>query len=183
MALFRKSRVLLSSLFLLAVVLPQPIAFAQSGTSSALAGMVADSTGASVVGAKITATDVNTKAVRTGVTDASGHYLLSQMNPGTYQVSVASSGFGAATSEPTAVAVGRTVALNFTLSVGAASQTVEVAAQQGLLSLDNPNTTTTLEAETIKSLPNPGQDLTFVAQFAQGALMNTAGSSNDAKAA
>ena len=183
MTLFRKSRVLLSSLFLLAVVLPQPIAFAQSGTSSALAGMVVDSTGASVVGAKITATDVNTKAVRTGVTDASGHYLLSQINPGTYQVSVASSGFGAAASEPTAVAVGRTVALNFTLSVGAASQTVEVVAQQGLLSLDNPNTTTTLEAKTIKSLPNPGQDLTFVAQFAQGALMNTAGSSNDAKAA
>ena len=89
MTSLRKSRVLLSSLFLLAVVLPQSIALAQSGTSSALAGMVVDSTGASVVGAKITATDVNTKAVRTGVTDASGHYLLSQINPGTYQVSVA----------------------------------------------------------------------------------------------
>lgn len=43
-------------------------------------------------------------------------------------------------------------------------------------------TTTTLTAETIKKLPNAGQDLTFVAQFAQGALMNTAGSSNDNKA-
>ena len=51
------------------------------------------------------------------------------------------------------------------------------------MSLENPNTSTTLEAKTIKSLPNPGQDLTYVAQFAQGALMNTAGSSNDAKAA
>jgi hypothetical protein len=34
----------------------------------------------------------------------------------------------------------------------------------------------------IKNLPNPGQDLTYLAQFAQGALMNTAGSSSDAKA-
>ena len=51
------------------------------------------------------------------------------------------------------------------------------------MSLENPNTSTTLEAKTIKNLPNPGQDLTYVAQFAQGALMNTAGSSNDAKAA
>ena len=58
-----------------------------------------------------------------------------------------------------------------------------MTAQQALLSLDNPNTTTTLEAKTIASLPNPGQDLTFIAQFAPGALMNTAGSSNDAKAA
>ena len=31
-------------------------------------------------------------------------------------------------------------------------------------------------------MPNAGSDLTFVAQFAPGALMNTAGSSNDAKA-
>ena len=65
----------------------------------------------------------------------------------------------------------------------ATSQTVEVTAQTGLLSLDNPNTSTTLEAKAIEKLPNPGQDLTYIAQFAQGALMNTAGSSNDAKAA
>jgi hypothetical protein len=164
-------------------LLSGPHLFAQSGTSSALAGTVVDSTGASVAGAQIVATDVNTKAVRSGETDANGRYLLSQINPGTYQVSVSSSGFEAVESEPTAVAVGRTVTLTFTLSVGSAAQTVVVTAQQGLLSLDNPNTTTTLEAKTIRSLPNPGQDLTFVAQFAQGALMNTAGSSNDAKAA
>ena len=58
-----------------------------------------------------------------------------------------------------------------------------MTAQQALLTLENPNTTTTLEAKTIASLPNPGQDLTYIAQFAPGALMNTAGSSNDAKAA
>ncbi len=97
-------------------------------------------------------------------------------------MTVAASGFAAAESEPTAIGVGRTVSLNFSLHVQSNIQTVEVTAQQGLLSLDNPNMTTTIEAETIKSLPNPGQDLTYVAQFAQGALMNTAGSSNDAKA-
>lgn len=92
-------------------------------------------------------------------------------------------GFAVAASQPTAVGVGRTITLNFPLQVPSSLQTIEVTTQQGLLSLDNPNTTTTLEAKTIKSLPNPGQDLTYIAQFAQGALMNTAGSSNDAKAA
>ena len=80
------------------------------------------------------------------------------------------------------MSVGRIVSLNFTLQVNSTSQTVEVTAQQGLLTLDNPNTTTTIEARTIENLPNPGQDLTYVTQFAQGALMNTAGSSSDAKA-
>jgi hypothetical protein len=73
--------------------------------------------------------------------------------------------------------------VNCILSLASTSQAVEVIAQSGLMSLENANTSTTIEAKTIKNLPNPGQDLTYVAQFAEGALMNTAGSSNDAKAA
>ena len=84
---------------------------------------------------------------------------------------------------PLPVEVGRTVTLSFNLAPSSTAQTVEVTAQQTLLSLENPNTTTTIEAKTIASLPNAGSDLTFIAQFAPGALMNTAGSSNDAKAA
>jgi Carboxypeptidase regulatory-like domain len=128
-------------------------------------------------------TDTNTKATREIESDETGHFLFSQINPGTYDVRVEATGFAVAQSEPTTVGVGRTVSLNFKLQVQSSNQTVEVTAQQGLLSLDNPNTTTTIQAKTISSLPNPGQDLTYLAQFAQGALMNTAGSSNDAKAA
>ncbi len=175
---------------LLAVLLLAPslaglaaAASAQSGTSSAISGTVADTSGALLPNAAVTATETNTKAIRTGTTDASGHFLFSQVNPGTYQVTVHVAGFAAASSEPTPVEVGRNVALNFSLHPASSTQAVEVTAQQGLLSLDNPNTTTTLSAETIENLPNPGQDLTYLAQFAQGALMNTAGSSSDAKAA
>jgi hypothetical protein len=154
----------------------------QSGTSSAISGTVTDSSGALIPDATVIAAESNTKAIRTGQTDAGGHYLFSQVNPGTYQVSVKVTGFAPESSAPTPVQVGRNVSLNFSLSAASANQTVEVNAQQGLLSLDNPNTTTTLNATEIRSLPNPGQDLTFLAQFAQGALMNTAGSSSDAKA-
>src|SRR5271156_601856 len=157
-------------------------ASAQSGTSSALAGTVTDSSGALVTDAVVSATNVDTKAIRNGQSDNSGRFLFSQIDPGNYQVTVKASGFAVQTSQATPVAVGRTVTLNFTLHIST-SQNVEVSAEQGLLSLDNPNTTTTLEEKAIKSLPNPGQDLTYIAQFAQGALMNTAGSSNDAKAA
>ncbi|MDR3754831.1 MAG: carboxypeptidase-like regulatory domain-containing protein, partial [Terracidiphilus sp.] len=155
---------------------------AQSGTSSAISGTVTDASGAVIANASVTATEVDTKATRAGPTDAGGHYLFSQVNPGTYRIVVRLAGFADAVSEPTPVGVGRNVALNFTLQVNSTSQTVEVTAQQGLLTLDNSNTTTTLEAKTIENLPNPGQDLTYVTQFAQGALMNTAGSSSDARA-
>jgi hypothetical protein len=169
-------------LFLLGIVFLVQAARAQSGTSSAISGTVTDSSGALIPHATVTATETSTKAIRAGQTDAGGHYLFSQVNPGTYQISIKVSGFAPESSAPTPVQVGRNVALNFSLSAASASQTVEVNAQQGLLSLDNPNTTATLNATEIRNLPNPGQDLTFLAQFAQGALMNTAGSSSDAKA-
>src|ERR1039458_4883117 len=156
---------------------------AQSGTSSALTGTVADKTGAVIPNAQVKATEVNTGAVRIVQSNADGRFLFSQVNPGTYRIEIHSAEFGPAQSQPTIVSVGQTVTVNFTLFPAATEQSVEVREQFGLMSLENPNTSTTLEAETIKNLPNPGQDLTYVAQFAPGALMNTAGSSNDAKAA
>ena len=153
---------------------------AQSGTSSALTGVVTDSTGSAVPRASVTINETNTRATRICETDAAGHFLFSQINPGTYQVTVETTGFAESKSEPTTVGVGRVVSLNFLLHVQSSNQTVEVTTQQGLLSLDNPNITTTIDAKEIKNLPNPGQDLTYLAQFAQGALMNTGGSSSDA---
>ena len=163
-------------------MLAQPLR-AQSGTSSALAGTVADQSAAVIPAAQVRATDVNTGAVRDVQASADGRFLFSQVNPGTYRIEVHAVGFGVAVSQPAAVSVGQTAIVNFSLSLASNSQAIEVIAQSGLMSLENANTSTTLEAKTIKSLPNPGQDLTYVAQFAEGALMNTAGSSNDAKAA
>ncbi|MEA2262371.1 MAG: hypothetical protein QOJ51_5196 [Acidobacteriaceae bacterium] len=146
---------------------------AQSGTSCALTGTVSDKTGAGVPNAQMQATDVNTGAIRTARSTAEGRFLFAQMNPGPWRIEVQAEGFASAQSRATAVAVRQTITLNLTLSPAAASQSVEVTARTGLLSLENPNTSTTLEAKTINGLPNPGQDLTYVAQFAQGALMNT----------
>jgi hypothetical protein len=157
--------------------------WAQSGTSSALAGNVLDPSGAVISNAQVKATEINTGSVREVQTNPEGRFLFSQINPGTYQVEVHAQGFGPGRSQPTIVSVGQTALVNFSLSPAATSQSVEVTEQSALMSLENPNTSTTLDAKTIKSLPNPGQDLTYIAQFAQGALMNTAGSSNDAKAA
>ena len=154
----------------------------QSGTSSAISGTVLDPSGAAMADASVTAIEIDTRAARSGRTGPDGRFLFPQVNPGIYTVSVRAAGFAAQTSQPIAVEVGRTATLNITLAVSAATQTVQVTAQQTLLTLENPNTTTTIEAKAISSLPNAGSDLTFITQFAPGALMNTAGSSNDSKA-
>jgi hypothetical protein len=169
-------------LFLL-IVVNQLHLPAQSGTSSAISVTVVDATGAAIQDGYVTATDVATRAMRSAKTDENGRAFFSELNPGNYTVATEVRGFTRQTSGPVAAEVGRTVTLNFKLAISDATQTVEVTANQALLSLDNPNTTSTLESKTIANLPNAGQDITFITQFAPGALMNTAGSSNDAKAA
>ena len=173
------SLVLLSML----TVVNSPDLPAQSGTSSAFTGTISSSSRGHGAQCSVKASEVNTGAKRITQSNSEGRYVFAQVNPGNYRITVEATGFGKAESQPASIAVGQTIAINFTLSPAANTQTVEVTAQSGLLSLENPNTSTTLEAKAIERLPNPGQDLTYLTQFAQGALMNTAGSSNDAKAA
>ena len=182
MTLHRIARTTQLLAMLLTIVNTQMV-LAQSGTSSALAGRVSDPSGAVIPNARVNAVNADTGASRATQTSDEGRFVFSQVNPGTYRIEVHAEGFRSGKSQPTGVSVGQTATVNFILSPATASQTIEVTAQSGLLSLENPNTSTTLEAKTIKNLPNAGQDLTYLAQFAQGALMNTAGSSNDAKAA
>ena len=174
---------LLSGLVVLSALGSGLPAIAQSGTSSAITGTIVDPARSVIAGATVTASGINTGARRTAQSDTTGRFLFSQLNPGTYRISVVAEGFAAQQSASITVAVGQIAAVNFALSLAGTSQSVNVSAESGLMSLENANTSTTLDAQTIKNLPNPGQDLTFVAQFSQGALMNTAGSSNDAKAA
>jgi hypothetical protein len=152
-----------------------PAAQAQTLTTGAISGVVADPTGAVVPHASVTATNVDTNAARTEVTGASGDYTFSQLAPGQYKLEVKAEGFRGQVQGPVAVPVSQSVNMNFTLEVGQSTQTVEVNAVAPLIQTDNPNTTTAVSAETLAQLPNPGNDLTYVAQIAPGAVMNTSG--------
>jgi len=63
--------------------------------------------------------------------------------------------------------------------VARSNEAVEVSSEAPLINPENANTSTTLSAPALEDLPNPGGDLTYPLQFAPGALINTAGSSND----
>ena len=106
---------MLLAIFLVLTVVNMESLRAQSGTSSALTGSISDATGAVVPNATVKATEVSTGATRTARSNAEGRFLFAQVNPGTYRISVAAEGFGPAESQPSTVAVGQTIAVNFTL--------------------------------------------------------------------
>ena len=150
-------------------------AVAQTITTGAIAGTVLDPTGAVVPGAIVTSTNVGNNTQRSVSTGSNGSYTISQLNPGDYKVSVKASGFQLSDIGPISVAVSQTATVNVTLQLGTATQTVEVSAAAMMVQTDNPNTTTTVNSQSIANLPNPGSDLTFEAQIAPGALMNSSG--------
>jgi hypothetical protein len=113
--------------------------------------------------------------VRATTTGTAGHYVVSQLTPGEYKVSVTASGFRTQEQQPISVSISQTMDVNFRLEIGKVTETVEVSSGAALIQTQNPNTTTTVGATQLAELPNPGMDLSYVAQVAPGAIMNTAG--------
>jgi hypothetical protein len=69
-----------------------PEAFAQTASTGTLTGMVTDPIGSVVSGAPITAVEESSEKLLRTTTDATGVYLLSELSPGTYRVTVENEG-------------------------------------------------------------------------------------------
>jgi hypothetical protein len=156
-------------------LLHAPYAPAQSLTTGGISGVVADPTGAVVPNAAVTVTQLATSAARMVTTHADGSYTVPLLLPGQYEVKVTAPGFRAAEQSPITVELSAVTTLNVKLEVGQTSQTVEVTAAAQIIETSNPNTTTNVTSTELASLPNPGNDLSYVAQVAPGAVMNTTG--------
>jgi len=154
-------------------------AFGQGETTSAIVGEVRDATGAVIPGATVTITDRETGMKRTARNDEAGRFNFPQLKPGTYSVKVEAQGFEPQQNDNVVSGLGQKQTVDFTLRLARSIETVEVNSEPPLINPENANTSTTLNAHALENLPNPGGDLTYPLQFAPGALINTAGSSND----
>ncbi len=152
---------------------------AQGETTSAIVGQVRDTTAAVVPGATVTITDHETGLKRTARTDDAGRFNFPQLKPGTYSVKAEAQGFDPGQNDNVVSGLGQKQAVDFTLEVARSNEAVEVGGEAPIINPGNANTSTTLNAPALEDLPNPGGDLTYPLQFAPGALINTAGSSND----
>jgi hypothetical protein len=161
-----------------ACLLPAEV-LGQGETTSAIIGEVRDATNAVVAGATVTITNHETGLKRSGRTDDAGRFNFPQLKPGTYSVRVEAQGFEPRQNDNVVSGLGQKQTVDFTLKVARSNETVEVGSEAPIINPENANTSTTLDAPALEDLPNPGGDLTYPLQFAPGALINTAGSSND----
>ena len=159
----------------LAASVTAPIALSQTNTTGDVAGTVADSSGAIVPGATLTLTSLATGAARSTTANSAGEFRFSQLPPGRYTVNVNAVGFEQA-KQTIDISAGAVASASFALIVGKTSVTVEVSAGEvPMIHVDDAQISSTFTQEQVQNLPNPGNDLTFVAQTAPGSVMNTQG--------
>jgi hypothetical protein len=152
---------------ILACLLVASSAAAQIGTG-ALAGDVVDQAGASVSGAAVTMTAVDTGASRTTVTSADGAYVVTGLLPGRYRVQVELAGFRPLTREGVQLTTGVTVRLDLQLEVGGVAEAVTVTADAPLLRGESSGLGHVVDNRTIVDLPLNGRSFMSLAALVPG---------------
>ena len=159
-------------LVLLTFILSAPSTWAQSIVTGGISGVITDPTGAGVAGASLTMKSLATGETFNATSSSNGEYQFALLKPGDYKLSVTKDGFKTLTQTVT-VLLGQNSTVGVKLEVGSVSATVEVSAAPPLLQTENANIATTVDTRTVQNVPNPGNDLTYVAQTAPGVSMNT----------
>lgn len=101
---------------------------AQSQAASQIQGSVADASGAAVPGAEIKATQTETGAVRTVVSEDNGAYVLANLPIGPYRLTVTKSGFSTYVQTGIVLQVATNPTIDIALKVGAVNEQVQVEA-------------------------------------------------------
>src|SRR6185437_3159644 len=111
-----RTGLVLSAIFLSALV-PQA-SFAQTVAVAALNGSVVDTTGALIPGAKITATNTDTGAIRTTVANGAGQFNLPALPVGPYALKVEAGGFKDFLQTGIVLQVGATALVKAVMNIG-----------------------------------------------------------------
>lgn len=151
-------------LFLLA----QPQRLFGQVDQGAIDGVVQDSSGAAVPNAHVTLLNTDQGLTLESTTGGNGEYIFSPVRIGHYTLTVTAPGFSTTTQENLTVTVGQHLNVNVKLSLGAASQTVQVTAAPPQLQTDEASVGQVINQHAVNSLPLNGRNFTFLAQLSAG---------------
>lgn len=134
-----------------AILAPGAIAQTSLGT---LSGVIRDPSGAVVVGAHITLTNLQTSETRTIVTNSVGSYRLDGLPPGNYTLHIQVTGFEQYDAKNVTVAPSAAVSYDAVLKPGHVDQTISVSADQvPLLDKENASLSGTIGGEFLAKMP------------------------------
>ena len=169
--MLNKVRTLLTAsvLCFLVPVLGTLPSLAQQAAGS-VTGEVRDSVGASIPNATVTVRDVDRGTVTTTKTTSAGLYDFPQIPVGNVEVKVEATGFTTQQHSRFSLTVNQVARVDFKMSVGGATETIEVNATPPLLQSDSTEFSTLLDSRAVSNLPLAARNINQLTLLAPGVI-------------
>jgi Carboxypeptidase regulatory-like domain len=165
---------IISALASVMLVFAAPLLMAQTANTGALTGTVTDPSGAVIVGAMVTVTNLATGQTRTTSTTSNGSYQLSLLSPGNYSVRFDAKGFKSLDVPSITINVSETPTLDRKLEVGSSGEKVTVEASTETIQTQNATNGTVVSSQEIQNLPLVTRNYTQIVDLSPGVVSNVA---------
>ncbi|MDQ6758599.1 MAG: carboxypeptidase-like regulatory domain-containing protein [Acidobacteriota bacterium] len=137
-----------------------------------ITGRVTDPVGTGVPGAKVTVQNTATNEQLSTTTSADGDYTVPFLVPGRYNVNIEAAGFKQETRNNIEVRVSDKVSVNFTMQIGAVTESVEVIAAPPLLETATASRGGVIDNIRVTELPLNGRNPINFANLTPGVQFN-----------
>jgi Carboxypeptidase regulatory-like domain/TonB-dependent Receptor Plug Domain len=157
--------------FLLVVVvfLAPSCVFSQSA-SATMSGGITDPAGNFILGASVDIVNDETGVLFSVQTNSSGMYFVPILPPGHYHVQVSKQGFRTIIKSDVVLNVQSAVALNFSLPIGATSESVTVEAGSSLLNTTDASVSTVVDRKFVQNMPLNGRSFQDLISMTPGVV-------------
>jgi hypothetical protein len=145
------------------------------GTTATLFGNVADKTGASVPGAKVTATNLDTNISTTVPSSAVGEYRLDLLPVGRYKIVVSAPGFEKFVRANVPLTVDQQARVDVSLTPGGENDTITVTDEPPAINLENGTVGRTIETQEVDKLPIVDRNVYSLFNLVAGVQSNSFG--------
>ena len=145
-----------------------PCAFSQEITAG-LQGTVKDPSGAVIAKAVVEVTSPSLIGLKRAETDQAGYYRFANLPPGTYTLTVTTTGFRTYKQGNIVLEVGHLPSLDVRMELGTATEVVEVSAAPALIDPTQSKVQTNISQASLMNLPTQSLSYQSVIQFAPGA--------------
>ena len=148
---------------------------AASAQTSAIGGVVKDTSGAVLPGVTVeAASPALIEKVRSAISDSAGQYKITTLRPGTYTVTFTLPGFSVVKRENVELTSDFTATINADLKVGALEETVTVAAESPIVDTQSITTRTVMTRDVLDAIPT-GRNIQAVGIMIPGTTIAAGG--------
>ena len=143
----------------------------------AIQGTIVDQSKAVMPGVTVTVTNLDTGLVRTTISNETGVYRVTSLDPGRYKVTAELQGFRSAAQNEVVLSVGATLGVNFNLAPGTINESIEVRGVTPDVQTEKADISAVVEQKKINDLPLVGRNVLSLAALQPG--INGIGTSAD----